>query len=57
MTRSILGDSTLTCFTERDAFKATKDAIEADVNAFLAEPYDTKPLVQEYSYGDVTTVQ
>lgn len=52
-----VGDSGLLCMSEKDAFNETKRWIENDVNAFLGEPYDTKPLVKEYSYGNVTTVQ
>ena len=57
MKKAVLGDAPLTCFTEADGFSATKLRIENDVNAFLAEPYDAKPLVKEYSYGNVVTVQ
>lgn len=52
-----LGDAPITCFSEKDAYNATKLEIENNVNAFLAEPYTAKPLVKEYSYGNVTTVQ
>jgi len=55
--KETLGDSALYCFKEKDAYNETKSWIERDVNAFLAEPYDTRPLVKEYSYGNVTTVQ
>lgn len=52
-----LGNSYVSCFSEQDAYRETKRWIDEDVNAFLAEPYDTKPLVKEYRYGNVTTVQ
>lgn len=52
-----IGDSALYCFKEKDAFDETKKWIEKDINSFLAEPYDSKPLVKEYRYGNVTTVQ
>lgn len=52
-----LGNSFVSCFSEVDAYRETASRIEADVNYFLAEAYDTKPLVKEYSYGNVTTVQ
>lgn len=52
-----LGNSAVSCIKEVDAFRETKKWIENDINGFLAEPYDTKPLVKEYSYGNVTTVQ
>jgi len=57
MLKASLGDSSLTCFSERDAFSITKQWIENDINAFLAQPYDSMPLVKEYRYGNVTTVQ
>ena len=52
-----LGNTAVYCFTEEDAFNETRRWIENDVNAFLGEPYNTKPLIKEYSYGNVTTVQ
>ncbi len=52
-----LGDSAVSCFTEKAAFDKAVEWLTRDVNCFLAEPYDTKPLVKEYSYGNVTTVQ
>lgn len=52
-----VGDSSVSCFTEKAAYEKTVEWLTRDVNCFLAEPYDTKPLVKEYSYGNVTTVQ
>lgn len=52
-----LGDANVSCFSEKDAYNETYSWIKKNVNGFLAEPYDTKPLVKEYSYGNVTTVQ
>lgn len=52
-----LGDSFVSCFSEEDAYRETELRLKKDVNCFLAEPYDTKPLIKEYSYGNVTTVQ
>ena len=52
-----LGNSLVSCFSEKDAYRETELRIRENVNYFLAEPYDTKPLVKEYSYGNVTTVQ
>jgi aminoglycoside 3-N-acetyltransferase len=53
----VLGHSHVSCFTEKDAYAETAAWLKKDVNAFLAEPYDSKPLVKEYSFGNVTTVQ
>jgi len=52
-----VGDSSMSCFTEKVAYQKAVEWLTRDVNCFLAEPYDTKPLVKEYSYGNVTTVQ
>lgn len=52
-----LGNSSVSCFTETAAYDKAVEWLTKDVNCFLAEPYDTKPLVKEYSYGNVTTVQ
>lgn len=52
-----VGNSFISCFSEIDAYNETKRWIENDINAFLAEPYNTKPLIKEYQYGNVTTVQ
>lgn len=52
-----LGDASVSCFTEKEVYDKTVEWLERDVNCFLAEPYNTKPLVKEYSYGNVTTVQ
>ncbi len=52
-----LGDSFVSCFTESAAYDKAVEWLTGDVNCFLAEPYDSKPLVKEYSYGNVTTVQ
>ncbi|MCI8963357.1 MAG: AAC(3) family N-acetyltransferase [Eubacterium sp.] len=52
-----VGDSSVSCFTEKTAYDKAVEWLTKDVNCFLAEPYDTKPLVKEYSYGNVTTVQ
>jgi hypothetical protein len=52
-----VGDSFIACFTEQVAYDKEVEWLTKDVNCFLAEPYDTKPLVKEYSYGNVTTVQ
>ena len=52
-----LGNSHVSCFNETDAYRETALRIKENVNYFLAESYDTNPLVKEYSYGNVTTVQ
>ena len=52
-----LGDASVACFTEKEVYDKTVEWLTRDVNCFLAEPYDTKPLIKEYSYGNVTTVQ
>lgn len=52
-----VGNSSIACFTEQAAYGKAVEWLTRDVNCFLAEPYDTKPLVKEYSYGNVTTVQ
>ena len=55
--KEILGDSHILCMSERESYAVTKEWLERDVNAFLEEPYDTKPLVKEYHFGNVTTIQ
>lgn len=52
-----VGDSFISCFTEKAAYDKVVEWLQRDVNCFLLEPYDTKPLIKEYSYGNVTTVQ
>ncbi len=52
-----VGNSSVSCFTENVAYDKAVEWLTRDINCFLAEPYDTKPLVKEYSYGNVTTVQ
>lgn len=52
-----LGKSQVCSITEEDMYREVRDALTADVNAFLAEPYDTHPFVKDYQYGNVTTVQ
>lgn len=52
-----VGESSVACFTEKAAYDKAVEWLKRDVNCFLLEPYDTKPLVKEYSYGNVTTVQ
>ena len=52
-----VGNSSIACFTEQAAYGKAVEWLTRDVNCFLAEPYDMKPLVKEYSYGNVTTVQ
>lgn len=52
-----VGNSYISCFREKDAYRETKQWIENDINGFLAEPYDKMPLIKEYHYGNVTTVQ
>lgn len=55
--KTAVGDASVSCFTEKAVYDKTVEWLTRDVNCFLAEPYDTKPLVKEYSYGNVTTVQ
>lgn len=52
-----LGNSSISCFTEKESYEETILWLKRDVNCFLGEPYNTKPLVKEYRYGNVTTVQ
>lgn len=52
-----LGASQVFSITEKDMFEEISSALKENVNAFLAEPYTMHPLVKEYSYGNVTTVQ
>ena len=52
-----VGNSTISCFTEKVAYEKAVEWLSRDINCFLEEPYDTKPLVKEYRYGNVTTVQ
>ncbi|MCH5265268.1 MAG: AAC(3) family N-acetyltransferase [Lachnospiraceae bacterium] len=55
--KQAVGDSYVSSFTEKAAYDKAVEWLTRDVNCFLAEPYDSKPLVKEYSYGNVTTVQ
>lgn len=52
-----LGSNHVFSITEEDTYREVANALRANVNAFLAEPYDTHPFVKEYHYGNVTTVQ
>lgn len=52
-----IGDGMISCISEQDLYNETKKLIQEDVNAFLGEAYDLKPLVKRYSYGNVKTVQ
>lgn len=52
-----LGAGHVFSIAEKDVYRECYEALSKDVNAFLAEPYDTHPLVKAYSYGNVTTVQ
>ena len=52
-----LGNASIQCFTEKDAYNETAKWLRNDINGFLAEPYDKYPLVKGYNYGNVTTVQ
>lgn len=52
-----VGNANIQCFTEKEAYIETEKWLRNDINGFLAEPYNLHPLVEEYSYGNVTTVQ
>lgn len=52
-----LGATYVFSITEKNMYDACVQALTANVNAFLAEPYDTHPPVKDYHYGNVTTVQ
>jgi len=52
-----LGKSSVFSITEKDMYREIKDALTANINAFLAEPYDAHAFVKDYHYGNVTTVQ
>lgn len=52
-----LGKGEVFSITEEDMYREIRGALESNVNAFLAEPYDTHPFVKDYHYGNVTTVQ
>ena len=52
-----LGKTGIYTISEDDMYSSIYKHLADNVNAFLAEPYDTHPLVKEYSYGNVTTVQ
>ena len=52
-----LGNAYIQCISEIDAYNETANWLENDINCFLSEPYDKCPLVKEYNYGNVTTVQ
>lgn len=52
-----LGNSGIYCITEKDMYRKIYSALSSDVNAFLAEPYNTHKFVKDYHYGNVTTVQ
>lgn len=52
-----LGENHVFSITEEDMYREVRNALTADINAFLEEPYDTHPPVKDYRYGNVTTVQ
>lgn len=52
-----LGASTVFSITENDMYREMSKALKKGVNVFLAEPYDMHPLVKDYQYGNITTVQ
>lgn len=52
-----LGATYVFSITEKNMYSACAQAMTENVNAFLAEPYDTHPPVKDYHYGNVTTVQ
>lgn len=52
-----LGDGCLYAISEDDMYRELSASLKKDVNVFLAEPYDLHPLVKDYRYGNVTTVQ
>ncbi len=52
-----LGDGYLYTISEDDMYRELSASLKNDVNVFLAEPYDLRPLVKDYRYGNVTTVQ
>lgn len=57
MLKCPLGESNVFCISEKDMYDEVYNALSNNVNIFLLEPYTTYPLVKEYSYGNVTTVQ
>lgn len=52
-----VGDNGIYSILETDMYREVYNALSNDVNAFLGEPYDTHPLVKNYQFGHVTTVQ
>ena len=52
-----LGASGVYSMTEEDMYREGVKALTENVNAFLAEPWDTHPPVKDYHFGNVNTVQ
>jgi aminoglycoside 3-N-acetyltransferase len=57
MKKVFLGESSISCFREPDIYEHEKKYLKKDINYFLAEPYDTHPLVKEFEYGGVVAVK
>ncbi len=57
MKKVFVGSSSVSCFREPDIYEHEKKYLEKDISYFLAEPYDTHPLVKEFEYGGVVAVK
>lgn len=57
MKKVFVGNSSVSCFREPDIYEHEKKYLEKDISYFLAEPYDTHPLVKEFEYGGVVAVK
>lgn len=49
--KAVLGDRTVSCIFERDAYREIKRMIEKDINYFLERPFTEKDLVHKYTMG------
>lgn len=49
--KAVLGDKTVSCIFERDAYCEIKKMIEKDINYFLEKPFTQKDLIHKYTMG------
>lgn len=49
--KTALGDKTVSCILEKDAYREIKGMIEKDINYFLEQPYTEKDLIHRYTMG------
>jgi aminoglycoside 3-N-acetyltransferase len=49
--KQVLGDKTVSCVFEKDAYREIKAMIEKDINYFLEKPFTEEDLVHKYTMG------